>query len=1014
MAANHGTPSLQSAMEDIRSLQRKVTTMEKEQAEQNADFEDESLIESQPLRQSLWDSKVPENFKSPHLPTFDGKTDHVEHLMPVGTQTVIIGAPEHLRCKLLSGTLKDAALRWYMNLPNNSIESYADFHKRFIHQFSGTKHIKVTATSLFTIRHNYAETLRECLTRFSEAISNPNQEMLVAAFHNGLKAGYFKESLAQKPATTMQEVVERGQNSQPQLNWKNIDTHKQGYRAKPYYPPNVGGGMGYPQHRRPSTFASPRMKNTVMGPNTEAWRAYHRCKGHDTERCFRLRDLIEDLIRSRHLRKFLEDAAKGQVALPKQIPYQQKGEGDGGSKGEKHWVAVNTIFGGFTGGGESSSARKRYVRRSRFEICLLGKLTFPHVPEISFNPEDGRNVIPHDDDRSSADMLYRDAYKAMRLSDEQLNPYFGMLVGFVGEQVDVMGHITLYTTFGEEENAKTIKVRYLMVKTPFTSYNIIIGRPTFNILGAVMSTLYLSIKYPLNNGKIEVVKGNQALARKCYESSLKIRHKPSRPVSPPDSGERINGINMVSITDLDHREEFQDRRVSPIEDLEQVQIGEQPHQTTNIGTSLHPEEKERIIAILRNNRDLFAWQPSDMPGIDESVITHKLSISPANKPVVQRKRKVGEERRAAITEEVAKLKEAGFIEEIKYPTWLANVVMVKKANGKWRMWVDFTDLNKAYSKDLYPLSNINRLIDGASGATYQRLIDRVFVEQIGKNLEVYIDDMVVKTEKEGIEAIPNKFQAIINMRSPTLVKEVQQLTGRITALSRFLSCSCEKACHFFATLRKSESFTWSLECEEAFQKLKVFLASPPILTRPEQGKTLYLYLAVSEKALSSALVQEIEGEEKPIYFVIIARKVIFNSSNNSSEAAKILSEPPGGSKDRLPHQKRAIKSQALADFVLELTDPPSENEAHPWTFSMDGSSNLRGSGSGVVLEGPEGVIIEQSLRFAFKASNNQAEYEALIAGMKLAKEMEVQECKVQSDSQLVANQVAEEFQTKDP
>jgi hypothetical protein len=105
------------------------------------------------------------------------------------------------------------------------------------------------------------------------------------------------------------------------------------------------------------------------------------------------------------------------------------------------------------------------------------------------------------------------------------------------------------------------------------------------------------------------------------------------------------------------------------------------------------------------------------------------------------------------------------------------------------------------------------------------------------------------------------------MRSPTSVKEVQQLTGRITALSRFLSCACEKAFHFFATLRKSERFTWSPHCEEAFQKLKVFLALPPILTHPDLGKTLYLYLVVSENALSSSIVQEVEGEEKAIYFV---------------------------------------------------------------------------------------------------------------------------------------------------
>ncbi|GAU35259.1 hypothetical protein TSUD_323960 [Trifolium subterraneum] len=354
MAANHGnSPSIQVAMEEIRSLQKKVTTMEKESAEQNVDSDDESLIESQPLHP-------------------------VEHLMVVGTQTAIIGAPEHLRCKLLSETLKDATLRWYMNLPNNSIESYADFHKKFIHQFSGTKHVKFTATSLFTIRQNYAETLREYLARFSEATitgSNPNQEMFVAACHNGLKAGHFNESLAHKPATSMQEVIKRascyikgeesnaekhsrdakendsrnnngkGSNSQPQRNWQNHDTHKQGYRAKPYHPPNSAGGMGYPHYRRyledreytplnsarvhvlheilqagPTPLPPPRMHNTIMGPDTEVWCAYHRCKGHETERCFCLRDLIEDLIRSGHLRKLLEDAAKGQIALPKQMP----------------------------------------------------------------------------------------------------------------------------------------------------------------------------------------------------------------------------------------------------------------------------------------------------------------------------------------------------------------------------------------------------------------------------------------------------------------------------------------------------------------------------------------------------------------------------------------------------------------------------------------------------------------------------------------------------------------------
>jgi hypothetical protein len=476
--------------------------------------------------------------------------------------------------------------------------------------------------------------------------------------------------------------------------------------------------------------------------------------------------------------------------------------------------------------------------------------------------------------------MYWEAFKAMQLSDEHLLPYNDTLVGFAGEQVEVMGYTTLLTTFGEEDNAKTIKVRYLVLKIPFTSYNIIIGRPAFNTLEAALSTLYMSIKYPLDNGKVGTIRGDQKLARRCYESSLKIRHKQSTKIESMASPKKGDGVNMISPLDLDPREDLTERRMSPIEELEQVQIGDMPHQITNIGTTLKPEEKEKIVAMLKKNIDLFAWKPSDMPGIDESVITHKLSIAPNVKPFSQRKRKIGEERRTAVNEEVEKLKAAGFIEEIKYPSWLANIVMVKKANGKWRMCVDFTDLNIACQKDPYPLPNIDKLIDGASGykilsfmdaysgynqimmnpaeaphttfmtntcnyfcnvmpfglknagATYPRLMDRVFSEQIGKNVEVYIDDMVVKTTEDGehdkdlgdilasvrkynmrlnpakcsfgvqsgkflgfmltnrgIEANPHKCQAIIDMRSPTTVKEVQQLAGRIAALSRFLSCS---------------------------------------------------------------------------------------------------------------------------------------------------------------------------------------------------------------------------------
>ena len=103
-----------------------------------------------------------------------------------------------------------------------------------------------------------------------------------------------------------------------------------------------------------------------------------------------------------------------------------------------------------------------------------------------------------------------------------------------------------------------------------------------------------------------------------------------------------------------------------------------------------------------------------MPGIDISVLCHRLSIDRNIKPVQQKKRNHGIERQKVIRDEVRKLLQAGFIRGVPHTMWLANVVLAKKSNGGWRMCVDYTDLNKAYPKDSYPLPNIDHLVDNAS------------------------------------------------------------------------------------------------------------------------------------------------------------------------------------------------------------------------------------------------------------------------------------------------------------
>ena len=115
---------------------------------------------------------------------------------------------------------------------------------------------------------------------------------------------------------------------------------------------------------------------------------------------------------------------------------------------------------------------------------------------------------------------------------------------------------------------------------------------------------------------------------------------------------------------------------------------------TRIGAMLSPEIRTRLVQFLKENLDVFTWSHEDMPGISPEVIQHKLNVNPERKPVQQRRRVFAPEKDQAVTEEVSKLLMAGFIREVYNPDWFANVILVKKANGKWRMCVDFTDLNK--------------------------------------------------------------------------------------------------------------------------------------------------------------------------------------------------------------------------------------------------------------------------------------------------------------------------------
>ena len=120
----------------------------------------------------------------------------------------------------------------------------------------------------------------------------------------------------------------------------------------------------------------------------------------------------------------------------------------------------------------------------------------------------------------------------------------------------------------------------------------------------------------------------------------------------------------------------------------------------------NPSVCKKLALFLKNNQDVFAWSHEDIPGISPSVMVHKLNVFPSFPQIWQKKRIFTQERDKAIVEEVRKMLEVDFIRELYYPKWLANVVMVKKANGKWRICVEFTDLNKVCPKNSYPQTSL--------------------------------------------------------------------------------------------------------------------------------------------------------------------------------------------------------------------------------------------------------------------------------------------------------------------
>ncbi|XP_015949106.1 uncharacterized protein LOC107474031 [Arachis duranensis] len=350
--------------------------------------------------------------------------------------------------------------------------------------------------------------------------------------------------------------------------------------------------------------------------------------------------------------------------------------------------------------------------------------------EITFNQADICSVAPHSNDPvvisiqtgellvrkvlldpgSSADVLFYTTFLKMIISERLVQPSSRELVGFSSERVPIKGYIWLKTVIGNHPSSRNIDIQYLIVDCP-SPYNIILERPALNIFRAVVSTFHLCVKFQAHDGTIATLHSDRQQARQCYNASLK---KSTPRIEQQDVKAIHNTTEVLSLADLNPHEDARERP-EPADELQEVSLTTKPGQVTYIGQALQGKERSKLIKVLQSNADLFAWTPTDMPRIDPNIICHQLATNKTSRPIAQKKRNLGSEKSKAALEETKKLLKANFIKEIRFTTWLSNVVMVRKTSSKWRMCVDFTDLNKACPKDAYPLPCIDKLVDSASG-----------------------------------------------------------------------------------------------------------------------------------------------------------------------------------------------------------------------------------------------------------------------------------------------------------
>ena len=420
-----------------------------------------------------------------------------------------------------------------------------------------------------------------------------------------------------------------------------------------------------------------------------------------------------------------------------------------------------------------------------FPLINPSRVITPHhdalVLTLCINNFDVHKVLV--DPSSAIDLLQLPAFRQMKVLLDKLSLAGRILSKFNRVTTLTMGDISLPVKAG-----RSLSRSYSQLSKTWGPYNAIVSRAWLHAMKAVPSTYHQTISYLTSAGQINLL-SSQLAARQCYQLSIQECGKDESFNNPA-----LESRSPESQSQFAARAEKEDREQLVMDPLESILLGG-PGKHTYVSSLLSEEEKEQLRQVFLSNINIFAWTHSDMTGINPTHASHKLNVIPFARPDIYRVQRFHLNRHQIIQAQVDNLLDAGFIREIKYSEWLANVVVVPKKEGKWRVCVDYTDLNDTCPKDNFPFPCINQIVDASSGhgmlsfldvfsgyyqipmypsdvektvfitphglfcynvmsfklknvrATYQRLVTKMFKPLLGTTMEVNIDDMLVKSKQ---------------------------------------------------------------------------------------------------------------------------------------------------------------------------------------------------------------------------------------------------------------------------